>query len=162
MMMRKPMVNSCHSTSSPASASPLRKKPTISAPISVPMIDPRPPNRLVPPMTTAVMLSRLVMAPPSGLIAPIAGHVGDGNFHTQPLLDLGDPEEVARVQGFIDRLVKRALAMGGTCTGEHGVGQKKIKYLELEHGAEAMAVMRTIKRALDPQNILNPGKIVVM
>lgn len=98
----------------------------------------------------------------SGLIAPIAGHVGDGNFHTQPLLDLGDPEEVARVQGFIDRLVKRALAMGGTCTGEHGVGQKKIKYLELEHGAEAMAVMRTIKRALDPQNILNPGKIVVM
>jgi D-lactate dehydrogenase (cytochrome) len=66
------------------------------------------------------------------------------------------------VQGFIDRLVKRALAMGGTCTGEHGVGQKKIKYLELEHGAEAMAVMRTIKRALDPQNILNPGKIVVM
>ena len=98
----------------------------------------------------------------SGLIAPIAGHVGDGNFHTQPLLDLGDPEEVARVQGFIDRLVKRALAMGGTCTGEHGVGQKKIKYLELEHGAGAMAVMRTIKRALDPQNILNPGKIVVM
>jgi D-lactate dehydrogenase (cytochrome) len=98
----------------------------------------------------------------SGLIAPIAGHVGDGNFHTQPLLDLNDPDEVSRVQGFIDRLVKRALAMGGTCTGEHGVGQKKIKYLELEHGAEAMAVMRTIKRALDPQNILNPGKIVVM
>ena len=98
----------------------------------------------------------------SGLIAPIAGHVGDGNFHTQPLLDLADPEEVARVQGFIDRLVKRALAMGGTCTGEHGVGQKKIKYLELEHGAGTMAVMRTIKRALDPQNILNPGKIVVM
>lgn len=98
----------------------------------------------------------------TGLIAPIAGHVGDGNFHTQPLLDLNDPDEVARVQGFIDRLVKRALAMGGTCTGEHGVGQKKIKYLELEHGAEAMAVMRTIKRALDPQNILNPGKIVVL
>ncbi|MGN6095519.1 MAG: FAD-binding oxidoreductase [Bosea sp. (in: a-proteobacteria)] len=98
----------------------------------------------------------------SGLIAPIAGHVGDGNFHTQPLLDLADPEEVARVQGFIDRLVKRALAMGGTCTGEHGVGQKKIKYLELEHGAEAVALMRTIKRALDPQNILNPGKIIAL
>lgn len=98
----------------------------------------------------------------SGLIAPIAGHVGDGNFHTQPLLDLADPEEVARVQGFIDRLVKRALAMGGTCTGEHGVGQKKIKYLELEHGAEAVGLMRTIKRALDPQNILNPGKIIAL
>lgn len=98
----------------------------------------------------------------SGLIAPIAGHVGDGNFHTQPLLDLADPEEVARVQGFIDRLVKRALAMGGTCTGEHGVGQKKIKYLELEHGAEAVSLMRTIKRALDPQNILNPGKIIAL
>jgi D-lactate dehydrogenase (cytochrome) len=98
----------------------------------------------------------------SGLIAPIAGHVGDGNFHTQPLVDLNDKAEVERVQAFIDRLVKRALTMGGTCTGEHGVGQKKIKYLEQEHGPEAVAVMRTIKRALDPQNILNPGKIVVL
>ncbi len=98
----------------------------------------------------------------SGLIAPIAGHVGDGNFHTQPLVDLADTAEVERAQGFIDRLVKRALAMGGTCTGEHGVGQKKMKYLEQEHGAEALAVMRTLKRALDPRNILNPGKIVVL
>jgi D-lactate dehydrogenase (cytochrome) len=97
-----------------------------------------------------------------GLIAPIAGHVGDGNFHTQPIVDLNDPEEVARSQGFIDRLVKRALAMGGTCTGEHGVGQKKIKYLEAEHGAPALAVMRTLKRSLDPQNILNPGKIIAL
>lgn len=98
----------------------------------------------------------------SGLIAPIAGHVGDGNFHTQPIVDLADAEEVARAQAFIDRLVKRALAMGGTCTGEHGVGQKKIKYLEQEHGAEALAVMRTLKRALDPRNILNPGKIIAL
>ena len=98
----------------------------------------------------------------SGLIAPIAGHVGDGNFHTQPVVDLNDADEVERAQAFIDRLVKRALAMGGTCTGEHGVGQKKIKYLELEHGAEALAVMRTLKRALDPRNILNPGKIIVL
>jgi D-lactate dehydrogenase (cytochrome) len=97
-----------------------------------------------------------------GLIAPIAGHVGDGNFHTQPIVDLDDPEEVARCQGFIDRLVRRALAMGGTCTGEHGVGQKKIKYLEAEHGAPALAVMRTLKRSLDPQNILNPGKIITL
>jgi D-lactate dehydrogenase (cytochrome) len=98
----------------------------------------------------------------SGLIAPIAGHVGDGNFHTQPLVDLTDPGEVARAEAFIERLVKRALAMGGTCTGEHGVGQKKIKYLEAEHGAPALAVMRQLKRALDPQNILNPGKILVL
>jgi D-lactate dehydrogenase (cytochrome) len=98
----------------------------------------------------------------SGLIAPIAGHVGDGNFHTQPLVDLADPDEVERAQGFVDRLVKRALAMGGTCTGEHGVGQKKMKYLEQEHGAEALAVMAALKRALDPQNILNPGKIVAL
>ncbi len=98
----------------------------------------------------------------SGLIAPIAGHVGDGNFHTQPIVDLDDKDEVERAQAFIDRLVKRALAMGGTCTGEHGVGQKKIKYLEQEHGAEALAVMRTLKRALDPRNILNPGKIIAL
>ena len=98
----------------------------------------------------------------SGLIAPIAGHVGDGNFHTQPLVDLTDADEVQRAEAFIDRLVKRALAMGGTCTGEHGVGQKKMKYLEAEHGAEALAVMRTLKRALDPRNILNPGKIIAL
>jgi D-lactate dehydrogenase (cytochrome) len=97
-----------------------------------------------------------------GLIAPIVGHVGDGNFHTQPMVDLADAEEVARCQDFIDRLVKRALAMGGTCTGEHGVGQKKMKYLEAEHGAPALAVMRLLKRSLDPQNILNPGKIVTL
>lgn len=98
----------------------------------------------------------------SGLIAPIAGHVGDGNFHTQPLVDLTNEDEVERCRGFIDRLVKRALAMDGTCTGEHGVGQKKIKYLELEHSPETLDVMRLIKRSLDPQNILNPGKIIAL
>jgi D-lactate dehydrogenase (cytochrome) len=95
-----------------------------------------------------------------GLLAPIAGHVGDGNFHTQPLMDLDNPEEVALVQGFIDRLVKRALAMGGTCTGEHGLGQKKGKYLVAEHGAPAVEVMRLLKRSLDPRNIMNPGKML--
>lgn len=98
----------------------------------------------------------------SGLIAPIVGHVGDGNFHTQPLVDLADPDEVARCEAFIDRLVKRALAMEGTCTGEHGVGQKKMKYLTIEHSPAALAVMRLIKRSLDPQNILNPGKIIAL
>jgi D-lactate dehydrogenase (cytochrome) len=96
----------------------------------------------------------------SGLIAPIVGHVGDGNFHTQPLVDLADPGEVARCEAFIDRLVKRALAMEGTCTGEHGVGQKKKKYLTIEHSPAALDAMRLIKRALDPRNILNPGKII--
>jgi D-lactate dehydrogenase (cytochrome) len=96
----------------------------------------------------------------SGLIAPIVGHVGDGNFHTQPIVDLADPDEVARCEAFIDRLVKRALAMEGTCTGEHGVGQKKIKYLAIEHSPAALDAMRLIKRSLDPQNILNPGKII--
>ncbi|WP_244607254.1 FAD-linked oxidase C-terminal domain-containing protein [Bosea sp. CS1GBMeth4] len=98
----------------------------------------------------------------SGLVAPIVGHVGDGNFHTQPLVDLADPDEVARCEAFIDRLVKRALAMGGTCTGEHGVGQKKMKYLTIEHSPAAVATMGLIKRSLDPRNILNPGKIIAL
>jgi FAD/FMN-containing dehydrogenase len=70
--------------------------------------------------------------------------------------------EVARITGFLERLVERALAMEGTCTGEHGVGQKKIKYLEAEHGSEALDLMRTLKRAVDPENIMNPGKIVAL
>ena len=70
-----------------------------------------------------------------GLLAPIVGHVGDGNFHVMPLIDPADPEERRKVQAFLDRLVERALAYGGTCTGEHGVGQGKINYLAAEHGA---------------------------
>jgi D-lactate dehydrogenase (cytochrome) len=96
----------------------------------------------------------------SGLIAPIAGHVGDGNFHTMPLLDMDDADEVERAKAFIDRLAARALAMEGTCTGEHGIGQKKVKYLEAEHGPATLALMRTIKRAIDPLDIMNPGKIL--
>jgi D-lactate dehydrogenase (cytochrome) len=94
-----------------------------------------------------------------GLIAPIAGHVGDGNFHCSPLIDMDDPKEVAAARDFNARLIERALAMEGTCTGEHGVGQGKMKYLKAEHG-EALGVMRAIKRALDPQDLMNPGKIV--
>ena len=95
----------------------------------------------------------------SGLIAPIVGHVGDGNFHTTPVFNLQDAEETAKVKRFIERLADRAIAMDGTCTGEHGVGQGKIKYLEAEHGP-GIAVMQQIKRALDPLDILNPGKIL--
>jgi D-lactate dehydrogenase (cytochrome) len=96
----------------------------------------------------------------SGLIAPIVGHVGDGNFHLQPLIDMDDPAEVAACEALIDRLVERALAMEGTCTGEHGVGQKKMKYLDAEHGPHAVDLMRTLKRAIDPHDIMNPGKVV--
>jgi D-lactate dehydrogenase (cytochrome) len=98
----------------------------------------------------------------SRILAPIVGHVGDGNFHLSLLVDMSDADEVKRAQDLSERLVLRALAMDGTCTGEHGVGQGKMKYLKAEHGPAALAVMVSIKRALDPQNILNPGKIVAM
>jgi D-lactate dehydrogenase (cytochrome) len=96
-----------------------------------------------------------------GLLAPIVGHVGDGNFHVMPLIDPADAEERRKVQAFLDRLVARALASGGTCTGEHGIGQGKIFYLAAEHGA-GVSAMIAIKKALDPLNILNPGKIFAL
>ena len=89
----------------------------------------------------------------------MVGHVGDGNFHLVFMIDPDRPEEIAEASALNDRMVARALAMEGTCTGEHGVGYGKIDFLIAEHG-EAVSVMRTIKRALDPDNILNPGKIV--
>ncbi|KAB2913455.1 MAG: FAD-binding protein [Hyphomicrobiaceae bacterium] len=95
----------------------------------------------------------------SGLIAPIVGHVGDGNFHTTPVFDRSNAKEVAAVEGYLERLARRAIAMEGTCTGEHGVGQGKVKYLKAELG-DGLAVMRAIKAALDPLDILNPGKIL--
>jgi D-lactate dehydrogenase (cytochrome) len=98
----------------------------------------------------------------SGLICPIVGHVGDGNFHCAPVIDVHDPAEVAAVEAFMERLVRRALAMNGTSTGEHGVGQGKMKYLLAEHGAAALDVMRALKRGLDPHDIMNPGKIVAL
>ena len=95
-----------------------------------------------------------------GMIAPIVGHVGDGNFHTVTLVDMDDPHDVAKAKDFISRMVQRSLAMGGTATGEHGVGQGKRKYMEAEHGEATLDAMRAIKAALDPQNIMNPGKIL--
>jgi D-lactate dehydrogenase (cytochrome) len=97
-----------------------------------------------------------------GLVAPILGHVGDGNFHLTLLVDMADPDEVKRAKLLCERLVERALAMDGTCTGEHGVGQGKMKYLAGELGAPALAAMAAIKRALDPDDIMNPGKIVTV
>jgi len=94
-----------------------------------------------------------------GLIVPIVGHVGDGNFHAVPLIDMNDADEVRRAKTFAERIVKRALAFEGTCTGEHGIGQGKKTYLAAEAGAGVEA-MRAIKQALDPCGILNPGKII--
>jgi D-lactate dehydrogenase (cytochrome) len=95
----------------------------------------------------------------TGLIAPIVGHVGDGNFHVIVVMDFENADEVARAKAFNERLVTRALAMDGTCTGEHGIGHGKIEFLTAEHG-EAVSVMRALKMAIDPMNIMNPGKIV--
>ncbi len=95
----------------------------------------------------------------SSLTGGIVGHVGDGNFHVGILVDPTRPEEIAEAAKLNERLVQRAIAMDGTCTGEHGVGYGKMDFLIAEHG-EAVSVMRMLKRALDPDNIMNPGKIV--
>jgi D-lactate dehydrogenase (cytochrome) len=96
----------------------------------------------------------------SSLVAPLLGHVGDGNFHLLLLADPDSAEEIERARAFSQRLVERAIGMEGTCTGEHGVGRGKRQYLALEHGGDALDVMRAIKRTLDPDDILNPGKIL--
>jgi D-lactate dehydrogenase (cytochrome) len=95
----------------------------------------------------------------TGLIAPIVGHVGDGNFHVMPLIDFSDPTEVERGLAFVGRLVRRALAHGGTSTGEHGIGQSNRQYLALEFDEPARKLMRAIKGVIDPDNIMNPGKV---
>lgn len=95
----------------------------------------------------------------SYLLAPLVGHVGDGNFHLVYVIDPDKPEEMAEAKRLNDRMVERALAMGGTCTGEHGIGYGKMDALEQEHG-DAVAVMAQLKLALDPDNLMNPGKVI--
>ncbi|MFM7631810.1 MAG: FAD-binding oxidoreductase [Betaproteobacteria bacterium] len=95
-----------------------------------------------------------------GVIHGIIGHVGDGNFHVQMIIDPNDPADIARAEGVNERMVTRAIAMQGTCTGEHGIGLHKIDFLVQESGEETVDVMRTIKHALDPHNIFNPGKVL--
>ncbi|HEX9585077.1 MAG TPA: FAD-linked oxidase C-terminal domain-containing protein [Gammaproteobacteria bacterium] len=95
-----------------------------------------------------------------GIITPIVGHVGDGNFHLVFVVDPDNPEEMETAREVNQRMVIRALEMGGTCTGEHGIGYGKIEFLKAEHGMEAVSVMRQIKNALDPAGLMNPGKIL--
>ena len=95
----------------------------------------------------------------SGFTTCIVGHVGDGNFHQIILFDPNDPAALDRAWELDRKIVARGLALGGTCSGEHGVGLGKREFLEAEHGAEALAVMRGIKASLDPKGILNPGKM---
>ena len=94
------------------------------------------------------------------LIAPIVGHVGDGNFHASVMVMMDDADEVARAKAFIEWLAELAIAADGTCTGEHGIGEGKKHFLVPEYGEAAVGIMRTLKRACDPDNIMNPGKIV--
>lgn len=92
-----------------------------------------------------------------GIKGPMIGHIGDGNFHVGIAFDTEDGTGLAKAKAAYGRLIERALAMGGTCTGEHGIGVGKRHFLAMEHGP-ALAVMQSIKRALDPHNIMNPGK----
>lgn len=96
----------------------------------------------------------------SGVVGPIIGHVGDGNFHVVLIVDPDDHDDIHVHEVFHGRLVERALAMGGTCTGEHGVGVGKMEYLAAELGDPALSVMAAVKRALDPHGIMNPGKVI--
>jgi D-lactate dehydrogenase (cytochrome) len=94
-----------------------------------------------------------------GVPGAVLGHVGDGNYHTLFMVDPDDPGEVERARRITAEIVRSALALGGTCTGEHGIGLGKIDHLEEEHG-EAVALMQALKRTLDPNGILNPGKVL--
>jgi D-lactate dehydrogenase (cytochrome) len=108
------------------------------------------------------LLDSVAEADASGIPYFLVGHVGDGNFHFGYLLDPNIPEERVKAEALNHQLVSRALALEGTCTGEHGVGLHKMDFLVTEAGAGAIDMMRTIKRALDPKNIMNPGKIFAL
>ena len=109
-------------------------------------------------LTEAVLAAQQDLAA-STLTGCLVGHVGDGNFHVIYLVDTARPEEVDEARRLAGAMVERALAAGGTCTGEHGIGMGKLAYLEEEHG-EAVEVMRRLKRTLDPENLMNPGKML--
>ena len=108
------------------------------------------------------LLDTVAEADESGIPYFLVGHVGDGNFHVGYLIDPDDDDERARAEALNHRVVQRAIALQGTCTGEHGVGLHKMGFLLDEAGAGAVAMMRTIKQALDPDNIMNPGKVFAL
>ena len=95
----------------------------------------------------------------SGRMVPVLGHIGDGNFHLCIIVDPNNENDILVGEQMNHRLVERAIAMEGTCTGEHGIGCGKLEFMQAEHG-DALDVMRTLKQAMDPHNIMNPGKIV--
>ena len=96
----------------------------------------------------------------SGFVTPLVGHVGDGNFHLSYMVNPDSSEEIERAKALAERLSARAIEMGGTVSGEHGIGIGKRKFMEREHGDEAWALMGDIKRTFDPVGILNPGKLL--
>jgi len=108
------------------------------------------------------LLDSVAEADASGIPYFLVGHVGDGNFHFGYLIDPNSAEERATAEALNQKLVSRALSLEGTCTGEHGIGLHKIEFLVNEAGAGAVEMMRTLKRALDPNNIMNPGKIFTL
>jgi D-lactate dehydrogenase (cytochrome) len=126
------------------------------------------PGALAIPTDVCVPISRLAQCivetradiDRNGLTAPIVGHVGDGNFHVVVLFEPDDEDEMARARALNDRMVARAQAMGGTCTGEHGIGSGKLEFMAGEHNPAALGMMSAIKHALDPSGILNPGKVI--
>jgi len=114
----------------------------------------------VPPSRIPEMIRRLqYLREKTGLTMAIFGHVGDGNLHPNVVTDLRDQAEMAKVEAVLEQIARIALDLGGTLTGEHGIGTLKAPYLEMEVGEKGIDVMRRIKRALDPQGILNPGKM---
>ena len=110
-------------------------------------------------LTECILLAEN-MAADAPFPAASIGHVGDGNFHTAYLIDPNDPDELARAEELAEKLARRAIALDGTCTGEHGVGYGKAKYMSEEFGDAGLSLMRTLKAAIDPRNLFNPGKIL--
>ncbi len=126
-----------------------------------PELTPLHPGDVTVPISHYPEMVRLVsrLADERDLLIPCFGHAGDGNLHYSVLVDEDDEEQVERARDVQTQIVEKAIAVGGTCTGEHGIGRGKRKYLELEHGEESVEAMRRIKRALDPNDTLNPGKM---
>ncbi|GAA0252058.1 FAD-binding oxidoreductase [Haladaptatus pallidirubidus] len=126
-----------------------------------PELSPLHPGDVTVPISRYPEMVRLVsrLADEHDLLIPCFGHAGDGNLHYSVLVDESDESQVARAKDVQTKIVERAIEVGGTCTGEHGIGRGKREYLELEHGAESVETMRRIKRALDPNDTLNPGKV---